>query len=174
MRIQYRVMQMCLAALAIASVSSARAQTTSWGDVSVSAVRIDYDLSGTGNAPGLAIRSTKNLWSNLAVEFGGVYAKPDQQFGTSSLFMPEAQLRYRWNAGRFFPYVGGGIGAARVKSDFHTDWDPTMSFSAGTGVHVTDRLAVTGEFRLRAHEWRSVGTTAEISAGLAWHLPGVR
>ena len=32
------------------------------------------------------------------------------------------------------------------------------------------RLAVTGEFRLRGHEWRFVGTTAEVSAGLAWRF----
>jgi opacity protein-like surface antigen len=136
----------------------------------VSAVRLDYDLAGTGNAPGLAIRSTKNLSPKVSVEFGGVYGRPAQQFGSSSLFMPEAQVRYRWSVGRFFPYAGAGLGAARVRSDFHTDWDPTMSFSAGAGVQLSDRLAVTGEFRLRGHEWRFVGTTSEISAGLAWRF----
>ncbi len=170
MRIQHLVVHFFVLALVIASVSSAQAQSPSWGDLSVSAVLIDYDLSGTGSTPGLAIRSTKNLSSNVSVEFGGVYATPTQQFGPSSLFMPEAQLRYRWNFGRFFPYAGAGLGAARVSSDFHTDWDPTMSFSAGSGVHLSDQLAVTGEFRLRGHEWRFVGTTAEISAGLAWRF----
>jgi hypothetical protein len=170
MRIQHRVVQLCVFALALASASSVQAQSASWGDLSVSAVRLDYDLSGTGNAPGVAIRSTKHLSSNVSVEFGGVYARPSQQFGSSSLFMPEAQVRYRWNLGRLVPYVGAGLGAARVGSDFHTDWDPTMSFSAGTGVQVSDQLAVTGEFRLRGHEWRVVGTTSEISAGLAWRF----
>jgi hypothetical protein len=66
---------------------------------------------------------------------------------------------------------GGGIGAALVKSDFRTDWDPTLSVAVGTGVRVTERLGVTGEFRLRGHEWDFVGTTAEISAGLAWRFP---
>jgi hypothetical protein len=38
-------------------------------------------------------------------------------------------------------------------------------------VRLTERLGVTGEFRLRGHEWDFVGTTAEISAGLAWRFP---
>ena len=133
MRIHDRAMYLCALARNRERFFGAGADTP-WGDLSVSALRLDYDLSGTGNAPGLAIRSTKNLSTNVSVEFGGVYAAPSQQFGSSSLFMPEAQLRYRWNVGRFFPYVGAGLGAARVGSDFHTDWDPTMSFSAGTGV----------------------------------------
>jgi hypothetical protein len=67
--------------------------------------------------------------------------------------------------------VGGGAGTALVKSSFHTDWDPTLSVASGTGVRLTDRLGVTGEFRLRMHEWRFTGTTTELSAGLVWRLP---
>jgi hypothetical protein len=69
------------------------------------------------------------------------------------------------------PYVGGGIGAALVKSDSRFDWDPTRSFAVGTGVRLAERLGVTGEFRLRGHEWDFVGTTAEISAELGWRFP---
>jgi hypothetical protein len=32
------------------------------------------------------------------------------------------------------------------------------------------RLGVTGEFRLRGHEWDFTGTPAEISAGLTWRF----
>jgi opacity protein-like surface antigen len=155
----------------LAGVSTAYAQNTSWGDLVVSAARVDYDLSGVGSAPGLAVRLTRDLSPRVSLEVGGLFAKPDQQFGRSSLFMPEAQIRYRWNAGRLSPYVGGGLGTALVKSAFHSDWDPTMSVAAGTGIRLTDRLSVTGEFRLRAHEWRATGTTTELSAGLAWRLP---
>jgi opacity protein-like surface antigen len=159
-------------ALAVAGVSTAQAQEPAWGDLIVSAARINYDLSGTGNAAGIAVRTRRNLSSNVALELGGVFAKPEQQIvGPSTLFVPEAQLQYRWGAGRLSPYVGGGIGAALVKSDFRTDWDPTLSLAVGTGVRLTERLGVTGEFRLRGHEWDFVGTTAEISAGLAWRFP---
>ena len=157
-------------ALAAAGVSTAHAQSA-WGDLTVSAARIDYDLSGTGTAAGVAVRATRDLTSNVRIEFGGLFAKPQQQFGPSTLFAPEAQLQYLWDAGRVSPYVGGGIGAAVVKSAFDTAWDPTLSVAAGTGVRLTERLGVTGEFRFRGHEWDFVGTTAEISAGLAWRLP---
>jgi hypothetical protein len=160
-----------LCTLALSFASTAHAQQSAWGDLTLSGARIDYDLSGTGNAPALAVRATRHLTSHLLVELGGVVAKPDQQFGPSTLFMPEAQLQYRWRAGRVSPYIGGGIGTALVKSDFHSDWDPTLSVAVGTGVRLTDRLGVTGELRLRGHEWRFVGTTAEISAGLAWRIP---
>jgi hypothetical protein len=165
-----RLIVSIVCALAAAGVSTAHAQS-GWGDLTVSAARIDYDLSGTGTAAGVAVRTTRDLTSNVRIEFGGLFAKPKQQFGPSTLFVPEAQLQYRWDAGRVSPYVGGGIGAAVVKSAFDTAWDPTPSVAAGTGVRLTERLGVTGEFRLRGHEWNFVGTTAEISAGLAWRLP---
>ena len=171
MRISYRVVVSCLLAVAIASPLTAHAQGTSWGDLTVSAVRLDYDLSGVGTAPGLAVRTTRDLFSNVRLEFGALFVKPDQQFGPSTLFVPEAQLQYRWRTGRISPYVGGGLGAAIVKSAFHTDFDPTLSVAVGTGVRLTERVGVTGEFRLRGHEWRFTGTSAEISAGLAFRLP---
>ena len=159
-------------ALVMAAASPAFAQNASWGDVAVSAVMVNYDLSGTGNTSGLAVRTSRRLTPSVSLEFGGVFAKPRQQFGSSTLFMPEAQLRYNWRAGRVAPYVGGGIGTALVKSSFHTDWDPTLSIAGGAGVRLTDRLGVTGEFRLRGHEWQMAGTTTELSAGLVWQLPG--
>jgi hypothetical protein len=173
MQFGYRVMISCVFvfAVAVAGASTAQAQGAGWGDLAISAVRLDYDLSGVGNAPGVAVRARRDLSSHVRLEIGGLFAKPDQQFGQSTLLVPEAQLQYRWGMGRLSPYVGGGIGAAFVKSDVHTNWDPTLSVAVGTGVRLTERLGVTGEFRLRGHQWRFTGTTAELSAGLAWRLP---
>jgi hypothetical protein len=53
----------------------------------------------------------------------------------------------------------------------HTDWDPTLSVAGGTGVRLMDRVAVTGELRIRNHGWDFGGTTTDLSAGLAWRLP---
>jgi opacity protein-like surface antigen len=129
-------------------------------------------LSGTGSAAGLTVRTTRDLSRNIRIEFGATIAKPQHQFvGGYTLFLPEAQLQYRWNLGRVAPYVGGGIGTALTKVSVFSDWDPTLSTAVGTDVRITDRLAVTGEFRLRGHEWRATGTTAEFSAGLSWRLP---
>jgi hypothetical protein len=167
----FRVITTLSFALALAGVATAHAQNPSSVGITVSAMMINYDLSGVGTTPGIAVRSTYPLAGHVSLEFGGVFATPDQQFGASSLFIPEAQLRYRWSAGRVAPYIGGGLGVARVASDFHIDWDPTLSIAAGAGIRLTERLELNGEFRLRGHEWRFVGDTAELSAGLTWQLP---
>jgi len=162
--------------IAVASVTVTNAQD-SWSALSVSAGYMDFDLSGTGQTTGVAIRATRSLTPNIVLEVGSTFARPCQQFqdckgvGPATLFAPEAQLEYHWALGRVEPYVGGGIGASALRSSFHTDWEPTVSFGAGTGVRLSDQLALTGEFRVRGHHWRFVGTTTEVSAGLAWRLP---
>jgi opacity protein-like surface antigen len=166
-----RVVFSIATALTFSSPSLAVAQDRSWGDLKVSLARIDYDLAGVGSAAGLTVRTTRNITSNVKLEVGALYAKPELRFGKSTLFAPEAQLQYHWNLGRLAPYVGGGIGTSMVRSDFHTNWDPTLSVAAGTGVRLTERLALTGELRLRAHKWNGAGSTAEIATGLAWRLP---
>jgi hypothetical protein len=123
MRLRYLATLSFAFALVISAASTAQAQTSGWGALSISAARIDYDLSGTGSAPGFAIRTTRDLSPNVALEFGGVFAKLEQPLGTSPLFMPEAHIRYRWNLGRFSPYMSGGMGASLVTSPFHSDWD---------------------------------------------------
>jgi len=142
MSFERRLIVSAVFALAVVGVPTAHAQESAWGDLTVSAARIDYDLSGTGSAAGIAVRTRRNLTSHATLEFGGLFAKPEQQFGPSTLFVPEAQFQYRWGAGRLSPYIGGGIGAALLKSDIRTDWDPTLSFAVGTGVRLTERLGV--------------------------------
>jgi hypothetical protein len=153
-----------------AGASTAHAQESSWR-LGASLTRMDYDLSGTGHAPALAVRAERDLWSNVSLEVGGTYAKPSQQFGASTLFMPEVQLHYNWTAGRVSPYAGGGIGTALRKAPFLTDWDPTLSAAGGAAVRLTDRLSLTGELRLRGHERQFAGTTTELGVGLAWRIP---
>jgi hypothetical protein len=167
-------------ALFLFGATSVQAQgptSPSLGDLSVTAGRVDYDLSGTGHTSGLAIRWGRDLTSNVSFEVRGLFARPCQQFqscqdvGPATLFVPEAQLQYRWKAARLEPFVGAGLGFSALRSSFHTNMDPTVVFSAGTGVRLTDRLALTGEVRLRGHEFRFVGTSSEVNAGLSWRLP---
>lgn len=182
MRIGFKVL-LVLFMLSSVCVRDARAQQRAWSDVAVSAGRVDFDLSGTGHARGFAVRSARHFSPNVRVDLRALYSKHcgerigDQacglgQSGPFSLFMPEAQLQYQWHAGRLSPYVGGGFGLARVKSPARVDWDPTLSAAVGSTFYLTERLGVTGEFRLRGHEARFTGTTSEITAGLAWRLPG--
>jgi outer membrane protein W len=177
MRSIVRVVVVGMAMLMAAETAGAQTPASPWA-LNVSAGRVNFDLSGTGDTAGFSVRATRFLSPHLSFELRSLFARPCQQFqdckaeGPATLIAPEAQLQYHWTAGRIEPYLGAGLGTAAVRSSsLGTRWDPTISFAAGTAVRVTDRLALTGEFRLRGHEWRFVGTTTEISAGVAWHVP---
>ena len=165
----------CLSLALLATASTAHAQ--GWSEVSVSVTRVDFDLSGTGQTNGLAVRATRSITPHVVLELRSLFARPCQQFqdckdmGPATLLAPEAQLQYHWAVGRVEPYVGAGLGTSALRSSLGTDWEPTMSFAVGSGVRLTDQLGLTGEFRLRGHEWRFAGTTSEISAGVVWRLP---
>ena len=173
-----------VAAILISSASPAQAQDSSWGDLAVSTGRLDFDLNGTGHTYGVAVRAKRHFSPHLALEVGGVLARycgyksvssdeclPSRQEGTTSLFMPEALLQYRWSMGRVSPYVGGGVGLSRRGGPSLSRWDPTFSAAVGSAVYLTDRLGITGEFRLRGHGTRFTGTTSEISTGVVWRFP---
>jgi hypothetical protein len=151
----------------LAGFGSAFAQQPSW-DFGISVARLDYDLSGTGTAAGVAGRAARDLTRHLGIEVRGLFARPEQQSGPSTLFAPDLQVQYRWKFARLTPYVGGGLGFAAVTSPIRTDWDPTTSVAVGTGFRLTDRARIVGELRLRGFEWNYVGSTAEWSVGLAW------
>jgi hypothetical protein len=160
---------LCAFVFFAAGAATAHAQDSPWR-LSASMTRMDSELSGTGHAPALAVRAVRDLFSNVSLEVGGTYSKPNQ-LRTSTLFMPEVQLHYNWNVGRVSPYAGGGIGTAMRTALFVTDWDPTLSAAGGAAVRLTDRLSLTGELRLRGHEWQFAGTTTELGVGLTWRLP---
>lgn len=166
-----RLAVVSVAVIAACAPASLWAQEASRWDVGVAASVVNYDLSGVGTTPGLVVRASRDLTPHVLVEARGLFARPDQQSGPSTFLVPEAQLQYRWNIARFSPYVGAGGGFAMNKSPLRTDWDPTISFAAGTGVRLVEGLALTGEFRLRGVETRFTGTTAEWSVGMAWRLP---
>ena len=150
--------------------SQASAQEAARWDFGVSAAVVQFDLSGVGTTPGLVVRASRDLSPHMVLETRGLVAWPDQQSGRSTLFVPEAQLQYRWSIARFTPFVGGGGGFARVSSPFRTDWDPTLSVAGGTGVRLTDRVGLMGELRLRGID-NFAASTAEWSVGMTWRLP---
>lgn len=167
-----RSMAVCSFLFALAGApAAALAQDASPWDFGAPAVGVQYDLSGVGNTPGLALRASRDVSNHVALELRGLFAKPDQQSGPSTFVVPEVQVQYRWRVARITPYVGAGGGLALVKSPFRTDWDSTVSVAAGTGVRLTDRVGMLGELRLRGIERRFTGSTAEWSLGMTWRLP---
>ena len=132
---------------------------------------VNFDLSGTGTTFGAAIRGTRALTSNLALEAGFLIARPKLQDGdNATLFAPEVHLQYHWRMGRFAPFAGGGIGFARQSRDFISVTDLTLSGAGGARAYLNERLAVIGEFRLRGFEHDFTGTTAEIMGGVSFDI----
>jgi hypothetical protein len=163
-----------VAVLAFVAVTAipfkASAQEAARWNFGAAASIINYDLNGVGTTPGMVFTASRELTRHVVLETRGLLAWPDETFGRSTLFIPEAQLQYRWNIARFTPFVGGGGGFARRSSPFHSDWDTTLSVAGGTGIRLTDRVGVLGELRLRGID-DFAASTAEWSVGMTWRLP---
>ena len=156
-------------ALLIAGSVSAYAQNET--SLLVGGGAMNFDLSGTGTTPAFTARVSRELGANFVVEGSVVFAKPEQQFGSSTVIGPEVQLQYHLPIGRFTPYLGAGIGTFRESGDaIETDWTPTISFAGGTRVSLNDRVGLFGELRIRGVEWDFVGTTADIMGGVVVRL----
>ena len=131
----------------------------------------DFDLSGTGTAWVGAVRATRALTGHVAVEIGASIARPEQDFGDSTLLAPDAHLQYHWRLGRVRPFAGGGIGFAHVRANLvSNDTDFTWSAAGGARIDVTRRVAILAEMRVRGFEVDFVGSSAEWLAGVTWRL----
>lgn len=159
------------AALTLPLPALAAAQEAS--HVSVMAGVTEFDLSGVGTTGIYAVRADVPVWPNLLLEGSLSYARLDQQFGRSDLFIPEAQVQLQGTWGRFSPYVGLGGGAAvDVPQDdaLETDTDFAPSVAAGARVAVAMGVGVRVEGRIHGIEADFTGTVSELTAGfsVAW------
>jgi len=152
----------------IASAQETAARNT----IVASAGALNFDLSGTGTTPAVAVRATRALTSHIALETGVLFARPMLQDGQrAALFAPEAHLQYHWRVGRVLPYAGGGIGFGHQSRDGSRS-ATNLALSAGGGMraYVTERMAVLGEFRLRGIERDFSGATAELMGGVSFEV----
>ena len=135
---------------------------------------VQFDLSGTGTAPGLTIRGTRKFTSHLAIEGSLPVSWPSQDFGESTLFAPEAHLQYHWRTGALRPFAGGGAGVAWTDAGIfgNSELNLTLSAAVGTKVDLSDRLALFGELRLRGIKHNFAGSTAEWLGGISWRVGG--
>jgi hypothetical protein len=131
-----------------------------------------YDLSGTGIAPMLALRGTAPLTTVLTLEGGLLAARPGQQFGsTTTMLVPEAQVQLTLPFDYVTPYMGLGAGAA---FDFRgTEFGGIENFlsisgSIGMRAALRDRLGVQAEFRGRGLGFDFTGSSAEYTLGVIW------
>jgi hypothetical protein len=170
MQIGRRFYAAFLITFVVASAAHAQ-QPAARHSLSVAVGIMDFDLSGTGQTFVAAVRATRALTDHVAVEIGGSFAKPDQQFGPSTLIAPDLHLQYYWQIGRVRPYASGGGGFAHVRATLaESATDFTWSGAGGVRIDVTDRAAITVEMRVRGIEVDFAGSTAEWVGGLAWRL----
>jgi hypothetical protein len=140
--------------------------------ITASTGSMNFDLSGTGNTWNVAVRGTRALTSNVALEVGGLFARPDLQGGVGTVILPEVQLQYHWRVNKVAPYAGGGIGFIHQRREFLGTTLSTNNLAlgavGGARFYFNDRMSALGEFRIHTIERDFAGTTAEIMGGVSY------
>ena len=158
--------------LILTGVNAASAQeiAAARNSISASTGSMNFDLSGTGNTWNVAVRATRALTSHVALEFGGLFARPDLQGGTGTVILPEVQLQYHWRVNKVAPYAGGGVGFIHQRrGDFiGSTNNVALGAAGGARFYFNDRVSALGEFRIHTIERDFAGTTAEIMGGVSY------
>jgi hypothetical protein len=170
--------------LVVGAPAASHAQATRPA-VSVSAGAFQYDLSGTGTSPMLAVRAELPLSRFFLVEGGVAAARPLQQFAFTSttclrctrttFVAPELQLQVQapLGGGRVAPYLGLGGGAALdLRGAAYGGNYNTYTASGATGLRywLSDNFGLRGELRVRGIGKTFGGSTAEWTLGTSWKL----
>jgi hypothetical protein len=127
---------------------------------------MDFDLSGTGKTAPMVFRTSKSLTNRLGLEIGATLAWPSQQFGSSTIVLPEALLSWSWRLGPVRPFVSGGVGLMAESALSEIDWEPTFLGGGGARIQLSKQLYAIGEMRLR-------GISSDFSASTAEWLGGI-
>jgi opacity protein-like surface antigen len=152
-----------------ANVASAQEMPAARNTISASTGSMNFDLSGTGNTWNVSVRATRALTSHVALEYGGLFARPALQGGTGTIILPEVQLQYHWRVNKVAPYAGGGVGFLHQRRDFIGSTNNfTLGAVGGARFYFNDRVAALGEFRIHTIERDFTGTTAEIMGGVSY------
>lgn len=126
----------------------------------------EYDLSGVGWAHLYSVRVpvTLNRW--VVVEPGLTYFDYLTQHSQEVWYLvPEIQAQLSPREGRFRPYLGAGIGAARASFPGAEEWVLSLSAAGGLRAGVTGPWSVVGELRVHALDpW--TGSVGAFGVGL--------
>lgn len=156
----------------------AAAQRTS---VALAAGSFDFDLSGTGRAPVVALRLDRAVHPDLRLEGAVSVARPEQQFGATTTFVaPEAQLQWApvaiglgSEALLLHPYLGLGAGWAHdFRPDLEDRDDVTFSGALGFRLPVgpAGRSGLEAEFRARFLDTGFTGSSGDLTLGWYWAM----
>jgi opacity protein-like surface antigen len=156
----------------VAGAAAAQEIPAARNTITASTGSLNFDLNGTGNTWNVAIRGTRALTPHLALELGGLFARPGLQGGVGTVILPEAHLQYHWRVNRVAPYAGGGVGFMHRRQEFlgvtMTRNNLALGAAGGAQFHFNDRVAALGEFRIHTISRNFSGTTAEIMGGVSY------
>jgi hypothetical protein len=159
------------------TASSAQTTSTSGPTISVHAGVFDYDLNGVGTVRHFAARGELPVNSYVFVEASLGYSRPGPRpEERTTVLIPEVQAQLQYPFGRVAPYLGVGAGSLMaLAGDAQDKFDAALSLStaAGARVRLAERLGARAELRVRSVEMNGnifAGATAELTAGLSWHL----
>lgn len=149
-------------------------------EVSLAVGVSQFDASGTGTAPIVAIRGAAPLVGRwLLGEVSFAYASLDEQFSTTDtrVGIGEGQLQVQYPPMRVRPYVGLGGGWLHYfnNAEGRSAATPTLSGSVGLRIPIVSALLLRGELRLRS--WKGSGSSsvfvnsaAEFTAGIGYRF----
>ena len=149
-------------------------------EISVSVGVMQFDASGTGTAPVIALRAAVPFVGSWLLGEGNLsYASLDEQFSNvgTRVGVAEGQVQFQLPLARVRPYLGAGAGWLHYFNNAvgRAATSPTYSAAAGLRVGLSPRFAARAELRLRGWDYHSDqtgsnfgGSAAEWTAGLAY------
>ena len=151
-----------------AAVTQAQGPLTTARTIAVSAGASQFDLSGTGVAPMLALRVAFPFARVLVFEGGTILARPAQQFGaTTTLVIPELGLQLQVPR-PVAPYIGVALGEAfdvRPQQFGGVLENLTVSGALGIRAALAARAGAITELRVRGIGSEFTGGAAEWTIG---------
>jgi Outer membrane protein beta-barrel domain len=171
-----QVLVTAVGTLLVSLGGSLRAQAPA-REISLAVGASEYDASGTGTAPVMALRLGAPLVGRWMLgDFSLSYASLDEQFSAvnTRIGVAEGQLQAQLPAARWRPYVGLGGGWFHYfnNASGRTATSPTLSGSVGMRIALPSSMLLRGELRLRT--WESGANSgfhnnaAEFTAGLGY------
>ncbi len=126
-----------------------------------------YDLSGTGTAPFVAVRYERLVTRALVLEGGVEYLTYSPQFGDRRHHVfPEVMIQLQVPGGSLRPYVGAGAGLSFGTGAFRSLVDLTLAGAGGFRIITSSAWSMRAELRVRSVDpW--TGVTADWGFGIA-------
>lgn len=166
---QTRTAAVVAALLVTLVVHPAAAQDRPSTRLSLMAGITEFDLSGVNTAAMFAVRVDRPFHPRVLGEASLSYARLEQQFGRSELFIPEIQVQFQGAWRWLEPYLGIGLGLAIDEPESPLlDWDvdPAPSAAVGVRADVNESVGVRVDGRFHGIGWDFAGTVSALTGGV--------